>query len=85
MIESKHVKQAVSWAPRSIGKRDAGCQERALAVAAELAESENAAARWVGTDAMKELESRTVRARVSDKRVMLLPKTGKRARQAPGR
>jgi 3-methyladenine DNA glycosylase AlkD len=65
----KHVKQAVSWALRSLGKR--GCRERALAVAAELAESENAAARWVGRDALKELESR--------------PAARTRARKAPGR
>lgn len=66
--ERKHVKQAVSWALRSLGKRDAGCQERALAVAAELVENESAAARWVGRDAITELENRTVRARVTDRR-----------------
>src|SRR3569833_2133252 len=83
--ERKHVKQAVSWALRSLGKRDAGCQEKARAVAAELIESESAAARWVGNDAMKELESRTVRTRVTDKKVMLPAKPRRRARPAPDR
>ena len=46
-----HVRQAVSWALRSLGKRDAGCQERALAVAAGLAES--AARRRAGSGAMR--------------------------------
>jgi 3-methyladenine DNA glycosylase AlkD len=52
-----HVRQAASWALRSIGKRDAENHDRALAIAAELIESEDTAKRWVGRDAMRELEN----------------------------
>ena len=53
----RHVRQAASWALRSIGKRDAGNHDRALAAAADLIESDDADKRWVGRDAMRELES----------------------------
>ena len=52
-----HARQAASWALRSIGKRDAANHDRALAAAAELLESDDATKRWVGRDAMRELES----------------------------
>lgn len=52
-----HVRQAASWALRSIGKRDAANHDRALAAAAELNASADPARRWVGRDAMRELES----------------------------
>ena len=52
-----HARQAASWALRSIGKRDAANHERALAAAAELLETGDATKRWVGRDAMRELES----------------------------
>ncbi len=49
------VKKAVSWALRQIGKRSLGLHERALALAVQLAESDDKAVRWVGRDAVKEL------------------------------
>jgi 3-methyladenine DNA glycosylase AlkD len=52
-----HVRQAASWALRSIGKRDGANHDRALAAAAELLETGDASKRWVGRDAMRELES----------------------------
>jgi 3-methyladenine DNA glycosylase AlkD len=52
-----HVRQAASWALRSIGKRDAANRDRALAAAAELIESTEPAKRWVGRDTVRELES----------------------------
>jgi 3-methyladenine DNA glycosylase AlkD len=51
-----HVRQAASWALRSIGKRDAVCRERALSAAVALLETEDVTKRWVGRDAMRELE-----------------------------
>lgn len=53
------VKKAVNWALRSIGKRNAALREAAMEVARRLAEREDKAARWVGRDALKELESKT--------------------------
>ena len=52
-----HARQAASWALRSIGKRDAAGHDRALAAATELLEASDATSRWVGRDAMRELES----------------------------
>jgi len=51
-----HVRQAASWALRSIGKRDALCRERALLAAVALLETEDGSKRWVGRDAMRELD-----------------------------
>ena len=53
----RHVRQAVSWALRAIGKRNASCHERALAVALELIEGETTARRWVGRHALRELQT----------------------------
>jgi 3-methyladenine DNA glycosylase AlkD len=59
-----HARQAASWALRGIGKRDAANHDRALQAAAGLVASDDTAKRWVGRDAMRELESLiTVRAR----------------------
>jgi 3-methyladenine DNA glycosylase AlkD len=49
------VKKAVNWALRSIGKRSLACHAPALELARKLAASDNATARWIGKDAVKEL------------------------------
>lgn len=49
------VKKAVSWALRSIGRRGPGLQRSAVTLAKRLAASEDAAARWVGKDALRDL------------------------------
>ena len=49
------VKKAVNWALRSIGKRNPALHAAAVAVSRRLADSANAAARWVGKDALREL------------------------------
>jgi 3-methyladenine DNA glycosylase AlkD len=53
--ERNFVKKAVNWALRQIGKRSRELHGPALALAHELAVSENKAARWIGKDAVKEL------------------------------
>ncbi len=51
------VKKGVSWALRGIGKRkSAKLKAAALAVARRLAASEDAPSRWVGKDALRDLE-----------------------------
>jgi 3-methyladenine DNA glycosylase AlkD len=62
--ERNFVKKAVNWALRTIGKRDLALNEAALAVAKRLAQSEEASCRWVGKDALRELASPKVRARL---------------------
>lgn len=61
------VKKAVSWALRQVGKRSLGCREAALAVAVRLEGAGDAAARWVGRDARRELEQEWRVARMTAK------------------
>ena len=56
------MKKAVSWALRAIGRRYLALNATALEVAQRLARSEEAACRWVGKDARRELASPKVRA-----------------------
>lgn len=51
-----HVRKAVNWALRDIGKRNPALRKKALAVAARLKKADNKTARWVGTHRMKEVE-----------------------------
>jgi 3-methyladenine DNA glycosylase AlkD len=44
---------------RQIGKRSAGCHEPALTLAEKLAASQDKTARWIGKDAVKELEKKS--------------------------
>jgi 3-methyladenine DNA glycosylase AlkD len=62
------VKKAVNWALRSIGKRSPMLNKEAVAVARRLADSDDAASRWVGKDALRELTSPAVQRRLSRKR-----------------
>jgi len=58
------VKKAVNMALRAIGKRNPALHVAAIATAKRLAESKEPAARWVGRDALRELESGKVRTRL---------------------
>lgn len=53
-----YVKKAASWALRQIGKRGGTLRIDAVALARALAASDDAAARWVGRDAVRELAPR---------------------------
>jgi 3-methyladenine DNA glycosylase AlkD len=54
------VKKAVNMALRATGKRNRALNAEALFVARRLADSTNAAAHWVGQDALRELTSASV-------------------------
>lgn len=58
------VKKGVSWALRGIGRRNAALNAASVAVARRLAASSDAAPRWVGKDALRELTSAAVLRRV---------------------
>jgi 3-methyladenine DNA glycosylase AlkD len=62
--ERHFVKKATNMALRAIGKRNRALNAAAVVVAQRLAESKHAAARWVGTDALRELTSPGVKARL---------------------
>jgi len=59
------VKKGVSWALRSIGRRNPALNAAAVPVAKRMALSKDAACRWVGKDALRELASPKVRARLA--------------------
>jgi 3-methyladenine DNA glycosylase AlkD/uncharacterized protein YdhG (YjbR/CyaY superfamily) len=59
------VKLAVNWALRSIGKRSPQLHAAAVGLATKLAASENATARWIGKDALRDLHSKASQARLA--------------------
>jgi 3-methyladenine DNA glycosylase AlkD len=65
--ERNFVKKGVSWALRGVGERSASLNAAAVKLANKLAASESASARWVGKDALRQLDTPAVRKRL-DKR-----------------
>jgi 3-methyladenine DNA glycosylase AlkD len=60
------VKKAVNWSLRQIGKRNRQLHRAAVASARRLAKrSDSSAARWIGTDALRELTGEAVLKRLS--------------------
>lgn len=55
--ERNFVMKGVSWALRGIGRRSRALRTGAVAVAKRLALSEEAAPRWVGKDALRDLRA----------------------------
>ncbi len=62
------VKKGVSWALRHLGHRNASLHAAAVKTATKLSKSENAAERWVGKDALRDLTRPLVIAKVAKKR-----------------
>ncbi len=58
------VRKAVNWALRTIGKRNAALNIRAIAAAKEIQATGSKAARWVAADALRELTSEKVQERL---------------------
>ena len=56
--ERNFVKKAVNMALRAVGKRNPALKKAAMAVAQRLAGSQDATARWIGKDAIRELASK---------------------------
>ena len=63
--ERNFVKKAVNWALRQIGKRNMSLNKKAITVAIEIQQFESKTARWVASDALRELRSENVRKRLS--------------------
>lgn len=62
--EHNFVKKAINWALREIGKRSPELNAAAIALARRLLAAESRAARWVGSDALRELTSEKVAQRI---------------------
>lgn len=54
------VKKAVNWALRQIGKRNRKLNQAAIRTAKDIARSDSKAARWVASDAIRELSSDSI-------------------------
>jgi 3-methyladenine DNA glycosylase AlkD len=58
------VKKAVNWALRNIGKRNTNLNKAAVEIAREIKLIDSKAARWIASDAIRELESEAVHRRL---------------------
>ncbi|HWJ55998.1 MAG TPA: hypothetical protein VNR90_07255, partial [Vicinamibacterales bacterium] len=75
------VKKGVNWALRSIGGRNVVLHAAALALAERLAGSKDASARWVGTDARRDLSRPLIAARVAKKSAAAAARAARRTRR----
>jgi 3-methyladenine DNA glycosylase AlkD len=66
--DRNYVKKAVNWALRQIGKRNEALNAAAIAEAEALLEAGSPSARWIARDALRELRSEAVQARLRDRR-----------------
>ena len=64
--ERNLVKKAVNWALRQIGKRNKALNQKAIPVAEKIATFNSKSARWIATDALRELKSEDVQKRLED-------------------
>lgn len=58
------VKKAVNWALRQIGKRNKNLNKMAIQTAKEIQAPDSKSAKWVASDALRELESDAVQKRL---------------------
>ncbi|HUV25744.1 MAG TPA: DNA alkylation repair protein [Anaerolineales bacterium] len=58
------VKKAVNWALRNIGKRNQSLNEKAIQVAHQIQGMDAKSARWIASNALRELESDKVQERL---------------------
>ena len=74
--ERNFVKKGVSWALRTVGRRNAGLHAAAVKLAKRLSASPEPAAKWVGKDALRDLTRPAV--------IGQLAARGRRGTGAPG-
>jgi len=64
--ERNFVKKAVNWALRNIGKRNRDLNKAAIETTKEVLRMDSSSARWVASDAIRELESEAVQRRLRE-------------------
>jgi len=62
--ERNFVKKAVNWALRQIGKRNLVLNKKAIKLAVEIRNIDSKSARWIASDAFRELTSEAVQKRL---------------------
>jgi len=66
--ERASVKKAVNWALRQIGKRNPELNRKAIETAKEIQGLNSRSARWIASDALRELEGPAIQKRMADKK-----------------
>lgn len=62
--DRNYVRKAVNWALRQIGKRNPGLNKLAIETAREIHEMDSKSARWIASDALRELTGQPVQQRL---------------------
>ncbi len=62
--DRNYVKKAVNWALRNIGKRNLNLNKKAIETAKEIQKMDSRSARWIASDAIRELMSEAVQERL---------------------
>ncbi|HEY91435.1 MAG TPA: DNA alkylation repair protein [Dehalococcoidia bacterium] len=62
--DRNYAKKAVNWALRQIGKRSPGLNKMAIETAREIHAMDSKSARWIATDALRELTGQAVQRRL---------------------
>jgi 3-methyladenine DNA glycosylase AlkD len=65
--DRNYVKKAVNWALRNIGKRNLHLNKRAIETAKEIQKINSKSARWIASDALRELTSDKIKRRFVNK------------------
>ena len=65
--DRKNVKKAVDWALRQIGKKNLHLNKKAIAAVKRIQKKDSRAAKWIASDALRELASEKVQERVKKK------------------
>jgi 3-methyladenine DNA glycosylase AlkD len=65
--DRNYVKKAVNWALRNIGKRNSNLNKKAIETAKEIQKMDSRSARWVASDAIRELISEAVQKRLRER------------------
>ncbi|MEM2907151.1 MAG: DNA alkylation repair protein, partial [Candidatus Odinarchaeota archaeon] len=62
-----YVKKAVNWALRNIGKRSLNLNRKAVETAKEIQKIDSKSAKWIASDAIRELTSEEVQKRLLER------------------
>jgi len=63
--ERNYVKKAVNWALRQIGKRNISLNRKAIKIAERIQKIKSRSAKWIASDALRELKSEKIQNRVA--------------------
>jgi len=66
--ERNYVRKAVNWALRNIGKRNITMNKKAIEISREIRKIDSKSARWIASDAIRELTSEKVKQKLNRKK-----------------